>query len=505
MKLSVERATLKNARAEIICTFFFEDRKLFQGRIAELKKDLRSAIEAISDGKEFKGKEGETLLLYTGDRFASRRLLLVGLGEEKKLTMEKLRRAAAVAAKKARSLKVKNLALQFPNPERVTASVKEPIENIAQALAEGAALSLYQFDKYFTEKKEKEAKIDRVLLVDEDERRVKEMRRGVQSAQVITEAVYLARDLENAPGNEIYPESLSQAARRCGKKYGFSVVTFGKREIEKKGFGGMVAVNQGSAKPPRFIILEYGKNHKKKSGTVVLVGKGVTFDTGGISLKPSSNMSEMKMDMSGAAAVIGTFEGVARLKLPVHLVGLIPAVENMPSGTAVKPGDVVRHYGGKTSEVDNTDAEGRLILADALGYAEKYRPHAVIDLATLTGACVVALGHFATGMMGNDEKLMDDLKRAGEKTYERVWPLPLYDEYEKLIKSDVADVKNVGGRWAGAITAGWFLKKFVRNYKWVHLDIAGTAILEEPQDYAPKGGSGVGVRLLVEFLRNWEK
>jgi leucyl aminopeptidase len=233
----------------------------------------------------------------------------------------------------------------------------------------------------------------------------------------------------------------------------------------------------------------------------VLVGKGVTFDTGGISIKPSAGMAEMKMDMSGAAAVIGAFEAVARLKLPVHIVGLIPIVENMPSGSSIRPGDIIRHYNGKTSEVDNTDAEGRLILADALAFAEKFKPAAVIDLATLTGACVVALGHHASGMLGNDASLMTKLKRAGESTYERVWQLPLYDEYEKLIKSDVADVKNVGGRWAGTITAAWFLKKFIGSYKWVHLDIAGTAMLEEDGDYTQKGASGVGVRLLTEFLR----
>jgi leucyl aminopeptidase len=284
-------------------------------------------------------------------------------------------------------------------------------------------------------------------------------------------------------------------------KHGFKATVFDQRKIESLKMGGILSVSKGSSHPPRFIILEHNPG-KVKSGTVVLVGKGVTFDSGGISIKPAANMGEMKMDMSGAAAVIGTFQALANLQLPVHVVGLIPAVENMPSGTAMKPGDIVRHYGGKTSEVDNTDAEGRLILADALGYASHYKPDVVIDLATLTGACVVALGHLATGMMGNDQGEMDALKAAGETTYERVWQLPLFDEYEKMIKSDVADVKNTGGRWGGAITAGWFLKKFIGDYKWVHLDIAGTAILEENMDYAPKGGSGVGVRLLVEFLKN---
>ena len=265
--------------------------------------------------------------------------------------------------------------------------------------------------------------------------------------------------------------------------------------------GGVLGVSQGSTHPPRFLILEYGPPAKRP---IVLVGKGVTFDSGGISIKPSAGMAEMKMDMSGAAAVIGTFEAVAQLKLPVHIIGLIPAVENLPSGSSIRPGDVLRHYNGMTSEVDNTDAEGRLILADALAYADTFKPQAVIDLATLTGAVVVALGHHATGMMGNDRGLMKKLETAGAATYERVWELPLFDEYEKQIKSDIADVKNTGGRWAGAITGGLFLKKFIGKYPWVHLDIAGTAILEESGNYTSKGASGVGVRLLTELLRRWK-
>jgi leucyl aminopeptidase len=227
----------------------------------------------------------------------------------------------------------------------------------------------------------------------------------------------------------------------------------------------------------------------------------VTFDSGGISIKPSAGMAEMKMDMAGGAAVIGTFQAAAALRLRVHLVGLIPAVENMPSGSSLRPGDILRHHNGMTSEVDNTDAEGRLILADVLSYADRYRPSVIIDLATLTGACVVALGHHAAGMMGNDRKTMTLLQRAGERTHERVWELPLFAEYEKLIKSDVADVKNTGGRWAGAITAALFLKRFIGKNRWVHLDIAGTAMQEEAGPYTQRGGSGFGVRLLVQFLR----
>jgi leucyl aminopeptidase len=505
MKLSVEKTSLKKAQADAACVFLFEDRKLFDEKMNILKKILKSQVESLLGSKDFKGKEGEAAVLYTENKIPARRLMLVGLGEQKKLTLERIRRGAATAAKKAQSLKLQRLAIEFPHSTGTELQVVEQPRDVAEAMAEGAALALYRFDKYFTDKKEKGVRVSRLTIFTEDPKEAKEARKGVQFAQVVAEATYLARDLANAPSNEIYPESLAEAARQSGKRNGFKVTVFDKKQIENVGMGGLLAVSQGSTRPPRFIVLEYGDRHSRSAGTIVLIGKGVTFDTGGISIKPSSGMSEMKMDMSGAATVIGAFEAAARLQLPVHLVGLIPATENMPSGSAVKPGDIIRHYGGKTSEVDNTDAEGRLILADALGFAAKYKPDAVIDLATLTGACVVALGHFATGMMGNDNGLMDQLKAAGEKTYERVWPLPLYDEYEKLIKSDVADVKNVGGRWGGAITAAWFLKKFVRDYRWVHLDIAGTAMLEEPQEYAPKGGSGVGVRLLVEFLRNWKK
>jgi len=501
IKLEFKRSSLTDARADVSAAFVFQDRGLFRKKTGTLDRLTSGALANFLQSKDFAGKEGEVSVVYVGRSMRAGRLMLVGLGEQKKLSLEKLRRAAALAARRAKSMKLKSLAIEIPEAKWVSAHLKAPYGMAVRALCEGAALSVYAFNKYRS-KGEEDAKdaIKQVLMVSKDPGSGAEARRSVREAQVIVEAVYLARDLENAPANEIFPESLAQTASRLAKRYGFRSRVFNEQRIKKLGMGGVIAVSQGSSKPPRFIVLEYGRRARKN--TVVLVGKGVTFDSGGISLKPSSNMAEMKMDMSGAAAVIATIEAVARLKLPVHLVGLVPAVENMPSGSATKPGDIVRHYNGKTSEVDNTDAEGRLILADALGYAETFKPAAVIDLATLTGACVVALGHHATGMMGNDDALMEKLKNAGDLTYERVWPLPLFDEYEKQIKSDVADVKNVGGRWAGAITAGWFLKKFIGKYKWAHLDIAGTAILDEPQEYAPKGGSGVGVRLLVEFLRD---
>ncbi len=497
MRLTAQKSTLRQIKADAVTVFVREDKKLFQQEIANLRKILGKRIDTIIALENFKGKEAVVLSILTDKKLTAPRLYLVGLGEEKKLSHESYRRASAAVARQAQSSRIKHLAFNLP------AFGQTDSRKISHAIAEGAYLSLYKFDKYQTKKKDELSKIIEITISDPAESIVKDVKKELNDVRIICEATNLARDLANAPACEIYPETLANAAKKSAEQYGYNITIWDKRKIEKEEFGGLLAVNAGSTRPPRFIILEQNAD-KKNLDTIVLVGKGVTFDSGGISIKPSNGMAEMKMDMSGAAAVIGTMEAAVRLKLPVHLVGLIPATENLPSGSAMKPGDIIRHYGGKTSEVDNTDAEGRLILADALAYAATYKPKAVIDLATLTGACVVALGMHATGMMGNDEELMAKLKTAGDKIFERVWQLPLFDEYEKQIKSDIADVKNVGGKWAGAITAGFFLKKFIGDYKWVHLDIAGTAMLEEQHPYAPKGGSGVGVRLLVEFLKSWK-
>jgi leucyl aminopeptidase len=497
MRLTAQKSTLRQVKADAVTVFIREDKKLFQQDIAYLRKILGKRIDTIISLENFKGKVAEVLSILTEKKLTAPRLYLAGLGEEKKLSHESYRRASAAVARQAQASRIKHLAFNLP------AFGQTETGKISHAIAEGAYLSLYKFDKYQTKKKDEQSRITEITIFDPAESTVKDVKKELNDVRIICEATTLARDLANAPACEIYPETLADTAKKSAEQYGYNITIWDKKKIEREEFGGLLAVNAGSTKPPRFIILEHNSN-KKDLDTIVLVGKGVTFDSGGISIKPSSGMAEMKMDMSGAAAVIGTMEAAVRLKLPVHLVGLIPATENLPSGSAMKPGDIIKHYGGKTSEVDNTDAEGRLILADALAYAATYKPKAVIDLATLTGACVVALGMHATGMMGNDEELMAKLKTAGDKTFERVWQLPLFDEYEKQIKSDIADVKNVGGKWAGAITAGFFLKKFIGDYKWVHLDIAGTAMLEEQHPYAPKGGSGVGVRLLVEFLKNWK-
>jgi leucyl aminopeptidase len=308
----------------------------------------------------------------------------------------------------------------------------------------------------------------------------------------------LARQLQVQPGNVCTPTFLAEQAQTLARTYGFAITVLGPAELKQEGMGALLAVAQGSAQEPRLIALEY--RGAGDTAPVVLIGKGITFDSGGISIKPAQNMEEMKYDMSGAAAVLGTFEVLGRVKPKLNVVGLIPSTENLPSGSAVKPGDVVTSHFGKTIEIVNTDAEGRLILCDALSYARRYKPAAVLDAATLTGAVVIALGSQACGIMGTDETLIAEVRDAGERAGERCWPLPLWDEYRDLVKSDIADVKNSGGRGAGPIAGGWFLREFVEGFPWVHLDIAGTAYTDAEAPHQSKGPTAFGVRLFTEFL-----
>ncbi len=495
ISLNSEFGSPTKVRSDAIAFLIFEDKKFFDRQMKSLQLGFPSSAPAIT-AKVFTAKFQQTLTIFPSE--TKTRILLVGLGKREKFSAEKLRRAGATAAKLANSLKAKSLAIFEPgdiSPGTLEASV-------GTALSEGAALSQYRYDKYQTGEKKEKRTLQSVSIVTTTAARRKTFAEEVAHARILCETTVLARDLGNAPPNEIYPESLAARARVSARRNKISIKVLDQKKIKALRMGGVLAVAKGSDKAPRFIMLEYNK--RPSLPTIVLVGKGVTFDSGGISIKPAGGMSEMKMDMCGAATVIATMEAAARLKLPVHLVGLIPSVENLLGASAMKPGDIITHLNGKTSEVDNTDAEGRLILADALSFATRYKPDLVIDLATLTGAIIVGLGSAATGMMGNDDSIMDRLKRSGERTYERVWQMPMFEEYEKLNKSDVADVKNSGGRSAGAITAAFFLKQFIGDYKWIHLDIAGTAILTESTDYAPRGASGVGVRLLVDFLSNWK-
>jgi leucyl aminopeptidase len=504
--IKIAAHTGKHPATDATVVFLFEDKEKFSKQSAAIRK-LYALPEKPFRSGAFTGKPGQTMSIFPPDAVHGQ-LFLVGLGKQSECSLERLRRAAAVGAKAAYGARAASAAFIEPEPDVLAATpigkLRDLWLNVGTAFGEGIHLGLYRYEKYLSESKKTPGKLSSVLVVSAAASRGGQIARGLAFADIVCAGTNLARDLENAPGNEIFPATLADQAKKIGKQFGIKVDVFDERKIEALHMGGLLGVSRGSSRPPRFIVMEHNRR-AASAGTIVLVGKGVTFDSGGISLKPSGNMAEMKLDMSGAAAVIATLQTAARLKLPLHCVGLIPATENLPSGSALKPGDILRHYNGKTSEVDNTDAEGRLILADALSYAARFDPSVVIDLATLTGACVVALGHHASGMLGNDEGIMQRLSEAGDRTYERVWPLPMFEEYEKQIKSDVADVKNVGGRWAGAITAALFLKNFIGDYRWVHLDIAGTAIMEEAQDYIPKGGSGVGVRLLIDFLRHWKR
>jgi len=458
---------------------------VFEGE--DFPSEIVAATGILSEG-DFSGKKGETVLLYAPDGLAARRLLLVGLGMKESFGLDGLRRAAATAAKRARALKLDEAAFVLPTSEGSAARVAA-----AEVAAEGATLGLYRFDLYKTGEKARE--LGTFALVHDDEGVAEAARTGVKLAS----AALLARNLANEPSSTATPRFLADRASKISDSHGMQLSVLDRAAIEAEGLNGLATVGRSATNEPRFIVLEHRKGGE--SAPVVLVGKAVTFDSGGISIKPSAGMEDMKYDMSGGAAVLGAMESVGALDLPLNVVALVPATENLPGGDAFKPGDVLELHSGKTVEIVTTDAEGRLILADALSYARRYEPACVIDCATLTGACHVALGDHASGLMGNDEGLMDEVRKAGEAAGEMAWPLPLFDEYTEQIKGATADLKNSGGRYGGASTAGAFLKEFA-DYPWVHLDIAGTAYGKKARNaYTPRGGTGTPARTLVEFLR----
>jgi leucyl aminopeptidase len=370
-----------------------------------------------------------------------------------------------------------------------------------EAVCEGTLLGGYTFDHYKTKDRDERFGFTGMTLLLPKGANRKDAVAKIVGTVALCRGVSLARDLVSHPGNVATTGYLADTARELATRHKLTCKILEMDELERMGMNALLAVGKGSAEPPRLIVLEY-RGAGEKVRPVVMIGKGITFDSGGISIKPGAGMEEMKTDMAGGAAVLGAMDAAAGLGLPVNLVAIIPTAENMPDGRAYKPGDVVTSLSGTTIEITNTDAEGRLVLCDALHFAQRYKPAVMIDLATLTGACVVALGHEASGLMGNDQRLVNALKKAGEMCGERVWELPLWDGYGETMKSDIADLKNAGSRDGGSITAGWFLKQFVGTTRWVHLDIAGTAWSDKARPCAPKGATGVGVRLLIEYLRS---
>ncbi|GFO65985.1 leucyl aminopeptidase [Geomonas paludis] len=488
MKTEISSAhPLRHTTSALVLGCFEDDKD-------QLYHDCDSALEGLlgrlAQSREFTGKNGSAKVVHTLGKLPAERLVLVGLGKKKDMSAERLRQGAGNAVTALRGARVSS----FSSALHLAVAAPEAAGNAAL----GMLLGSYSFEQYKTKEKEERFAFDTMtVLLPSDQEATG--RQALERARIICDGVTLARDLVSHPGNVVTPAYLAQAARELAERNGLECRVYEQEELEQMGMNALIGVGKGAAVAPRLIVLQYRGG---KGRPVALVGKGITFDSGGISIKPGAGMEAMKTDMAGSAAVLGTMEAAARLKLPVNLVGIIPTAENMPDGNAFKPGDILTSMSGTTIEITNTDAEGRLILCDALHFGrQQFKPAAMVDLATLTGACVVALGHEASGLMGNDQRLVDALKRAGDETGERVWPLPLWEEYGEVMKSDVADLKNAGSRDGGAISAGWFLKQFVGDTRWAHLDIAGTAWNDKARPYGPKGATGVGVRVLLEFLQ----
>jgi len=487
-----DKKNWKEITTEAVILGAFEPKP--DGVLDELSKLLGPAVEQIIKRKEFTGEFGQMKLINTLRKLPAENVLLVGLGKRDEFTLEQLRRVSGSASRALRDNGIKSFATTLHTMTTKKATLREQ----AQAVAEGSILGSYQFTKYKTQNRDKLKELKSVTLLESE----KAADEGAHAGKIIANAQNFVRDLVNEPAMTLTPAVLADYALDL-KKLGVKVTVYDKKAIEKLGLRALLAVNNGSVQEPRFVTLEY----KKGSGQpIAIVGKGITFDSGGLDLKPASNMLDMKSDMAGAAAVIGTIRAIAELGLNVNVVGVFASTENMPGCNAYKPGDVVTGYNGKTMEIGNTDAEGRVILSDAIAYTEKnFKPKYMVDLATLTGACVVALGYAASGVFSRDEALINRLKIAGDAAGERLWELPMWDDYKDNVKSDIADVYNIPGNKgyeAGAIAGAWFLQHFVEKTPWAHIDMAGPAWSIDRKYYWDRGGTGWGVRLLVEFIKN---
>lgn len=484
--------------ADTLVIPFYEKETELKGTVKVVDNACGGRIAEALEAGNFKAGYGKTMVVYLPRETPWRHVIAVGLGPRDKADREKLRGAFAKGASAARETKAHSVAFDLD-----IAIYDIPLWEAATCIVEAFRLGLYSFRIFKTVQEDDYEGPEILRICTKDKECFERVLAEVRVALTICDAVLQVRNMVNMPANLMTPRAFaSTAASLMEGRHRLRVEVLDEEEIRILGMNALLGVARGSAEPPVFVILEY-RGGGGEDRPFVLVGKGLTFDSGGISLKTAEKMDEMKSDMAGAAAVVGVIRAVADLGLPINIIGLCPATENMPGGRATKPGDIVTSLSGKTIEIINTDAEGRLILADALAYAQRFQPAAVIDLATLTGACVVALGEIAMGMFGTDDRLKAMFRESAERTGELVWEMPLWEQYRELIKGDVADLKNAAGRPAGAITAAAFLKEFVGDYPWVHLDIAGTAFASKDRPYTPKGASGTGVRLLVDMLRRW--
>ena len=489
MEFSTKIAAPEREPTACVVVGVFESRKLTRAADA-LDKAARGELRELIRSGDMNGKLGSTRMLYRARGVSAQRILLVGLGKEKEFGEKQYRDCARAAFLAIRETGTRDVCLYLPELQVTGRDAAWK----ARQLVLAAADVVYRFDQ-MKSKKAEAGSLASVAVATSQRHEAPALQRGVLEGRAIAAGMSLARDLGNLPANVCTPTYLADSAVKLGREWKLAVEVLEQSDMEKLGMGSLLSVTRGSHQPPKFVILRYSGAGKKER-PVVLVGKGITFDTGGISLKPAAEMDEMKFDMCGAASVLGTLRAVAELKLKLNVVGLVPTCENMPGGAATKPGDVVTSMSGQTVEILNTDAEGRLILADALSYAERFEPQAVVDIATLTGACVIALGHVCSGLFANKDSLARELQSAGAESWDRVWQLPLWDDYQEALKSNFADFANIGGRPAGSVTAACFLSKFTRKYDWAHLDIAGTAWKSGRE----KGATGRPVPLLTTFL-----
>jgi leucyl aminopeptidase len=505
MQVRVESVAVTDIATPLLIVNLFEGVETPGGATGAVDNALGGLVSQLAARREINTDLGQVTIIYNMGQYPAlkaERVGVVGLGKSADFDLEAARVAGASAARKARDLKLECYATIVHG---AGVGGLDPAD-ATQAVVEASHLALFTLTDFKSPPDTPPTEVVEMTVVERDPDRAERMRGPAEVGTSLAEATMVTRRLSSSPSNVCTPEYLANRAREVCDQHGHEITIYGKEELERMGFGGVLAVNQGSALPPRFVVMHY--TSPRSTRTLAVVGKGITFDTGGISIKPADGMEWMRHDMSGAAATIGFMDLLGRLKPDVNVIGLFAATDNMPSGTAYKPGDVIRAYSGKMMDILNTDAEGRVTLADVLAYAVEQKPDAIVDMATLTGACVVALGYFASGLFGNDDSLIDQMRRAGERSGERVWPLPLWPVYHKQIESPLGDIKNTGGRPAGSITAAAFLQNFVGEVPWLHLDIAGTAYSTGDKAWIPpyqnkNESTGVGVRLLYHFLQVW--
>jgi len=499
MEIKAVVGDIAKIKADAIIVNFFEGMERLDGSIATVDKVLNGAISQLISQGEIKGKLGEITIIHSLGRLPAARVAVAGLGKQAELTLVRVRGVVAETCRLLRQKGVDNVATIAQGAGVAGIS----LEKAAQAVTEGALLGLYSFRKHMTEEAE-HGEIKQLLIVDSGKANLPLLERGSSKGMILAEATNLARDMVNEPANYMTPSYMMEGAVSLATTYRLEISVLEQEQMQELGMGALLGVAQGSQQKPKFIILNY-RGGDSAEVDVALIGKGITFDAGGISIKPSEGMGEMKGDMAGGAAVVAAIGAIAQLKPKINVTAIIPATENLPSGNALKPGDILTAMNGKTIEIISTDAEGRLTLADALGYAKKLGAKSIVDVATLTGACRVALGDVYSGAFGNNQELVDKVIAAGGEAGELIWQMPMHEQYKEQNKSDVADIKNVGGKYGGAITAAQFLVEFVGDTPWVHLDIAGTSMSEKEKAYLVKGATGVPVRTLVNFVLSLAK